>query len=72
MERVWTIITAVDGDNITATLDNQPIFIDAFYGDTIHFEKRHIYSICERSQNENKSAKDASVAISKTINFIDF
>jgi hypothetical protein len=47
-ERFWVIITSIDGDKITGTVDNE--LIDAGghglnYGDSITFEKKNIYSI---------------------------
>lgn len=45
-ERFWTEVTKIDGDKITANVDNQ-LLGDYGYnlGDSIEFEKRHIYSI---------------------------
>jgi hypothetical protein len=46
-ERLWTEITEIDGDEITATLDNVPVVVDLEYGDTINFKTHHIYAIYE-------------------------
>lgn len=45
-ERFWTKVLVIKNDNIIAVIDN--ILVDAKeydFGDTIKFEKRHIYSI---------------------------
>jgi len=44
-ERVWTKITEIDGDEITATVDNEPYLVDLDYGDTINFKTHHIYDV---------------------------
>ncbi len=50
-ERFWTIIKEITGDKIKAEVNNQ-LFDAKEYGydcgDTISFEKRHIYDIFER------------------------
>ncbi len=47
-ERFWTCILSIKGDKIKATVDNILLDADEFgydCGDTISFEKRHIYNI---------------------------
>lgn len=45
-ERFWVKIVKVDGDEVTGTVDNNLWRPQPFnYGDEIHFEKRHIYSL---------------------------
>ena len=45
-ERFWTIIKHIDGDVITAEVNNYLICVDDYgLGDEIAFEKRHIYDI---------------------------
>ena len=45
-ERFWTSVVSVDGDKITATVDNDLICEQPFnYGDIIKFEKRHIHCV---------------------------
>lgn len=45
-ERFWCIIQTIEGNEITATVDNN-LFHSAehgiHFGDTVKFEKRHIY-----------------------------
>ena len=45
-ERFWVTVSSVDGEHITGVVDNQ-LMDDYGYnlGDSIQFEKRHIYSI---------------------------
>ena len=45
-ERFWTQVTDVDGDKLTATVDNNLIDSDGInLGDTIHFEKKNVYCV---------------------------
>lgn len=47
-ERFWCLVEAIDQDRITATVDNEVLGTPAHglkYGDTVEFEKRHIYQI---------------------------
>lgn len=45
-ERFWAIIKHIDGDVITAEVNNYLICVDDYgVGDEIIFEKRHIYTI---------------------------
>lgn len=46
-ERFWTVVRNVRGSQITATVDNALVDKECGYkaGDTITFEKRHIYDI---------------------------
>lgn len=45
-ERFWTHVIKVDGDKITAEVDNNLIGEYGYnLGDPIEFEKRHVYSI---------------------------
>jgi acetamidase/formamidase len=46
VERFWTIVTGVEGDKITATVDNDLVLIEGLkHRDTIEFERKHIYNI---------------------------
>ena len=45
-ERFWTKVLVVKNDNIIAVIDNGLVDAKEYdFGDTIEFEKRHIYSI---------------------------
>lgn len=47
-ERFWVLITEVNGDKITGTVDNdlQRTHVHGLsLGDTINFEKKHVYGI---------------------------
>ena len=45
-ERFWTTVLKVKGENIEGSVDNDLVTENGLsYGDTIKFEKRHIYSI---------------------------
>lgn len=48
-ERFWTKVQSVNNDKITATIDNDLLGMsdkhNCNYGDSIVFEKRHIYAI---------------------------
>jgi len=45
-ERFWAGVTKVDGEKISASVDNDLLGDYGYnYGDIIEFEKRHIYSI---------------------------
>ncbi len=45
-ERMWVIVTALDGDKFTGKLDNDPVVIRGLrYEDTIHFTAENILSI---------------------------
>lgn len=47
-ERFWAVVKEVDGDKITATVDNDLVLVEEFNcGDDVEFEKRHIYAIWE-------------------------
>jgi len=45
-ERFWVVIINIEGDKITANVDNELICNQPFNnGDNIEFEKKHIYNI---------------------------
>jgi uncharacterized protein YegJ (DUF2314 family) len=45
-ERFWVTIIKLEDEKIVGRIDNDLVFRHEFgYGDTINFEKRHIYSI---------------------------
>ena len=45
-ERMWVIVTAIDGDSLTGTLDNQPRDMPQLkHGDVVHFQRGHIIDI---------------------------
>jgi hypothetical protein len=41
-ERMWVEVTAVDGDNYTGTLANQPVFLPMNHGDPVTFTAAHV------------------------------
>jgi hypothetical protein len=46
-ERFWVSVTSVEGEAVTGAVDNDLVCTDEHglrYGDTITFEKRHIFS----------------------------
>lgn len=44
-ERMWVLVTKVDGDNFEGTLDNDPYALTAVkHGDTVTFNSEHIIS----------------------------
>ncbi len=45
-ERFWAIVTKVDGNNITAIVDNSLVFVKEFNcGDSIHVQKFNVFAI---------------------------
>lgn len=45
-ERMWVIVTKVDGDNLTGTLDNEPADMPQLkHGDIVQFQRGHIIDI---------------------------
>lgn len=52
-ERLWTEITEIDGDEITATLDSFPVVVDLESGDTINFKTHHIYDVFDEEKFKN-------------------
>jgi hypothetical protein len=49
-ERFWTTVISVNGETITASVDNDLVNTRIHglkFGDSITFEKRHIYAIYE-------------------------
>jgi hypothetical protein len=44
-ERIWVQVTGIEGDTIKGVLAKDPVAINARYGDTIEFERKHIYQI---------------------------
>lgn len=45
-ERFWVLLTVVDGDKLSGSVDNDLIFEQPFkLGDSIAFEKRNVYDI---------------------------
>lgn len=54
-ERMWVEITAIERDSFTGTLSNDPYYLsDLFWGDTIHFEHKHIID-CDLDLSEESS-----------------
>lgn len=53
-ERMWVEVTAVDGDQFTGTIANDPIVIDGKYGDPVSFEPKNILSIWEEEEDQQK------------------
>ena len=48
LERPWCVVRRVEGDKITAIIDNLLVYPDKHglkYKDEIEFEKRHVYSV---------------------------
>ena len=52
-ERLWTEITEIDGDEITATLDSFPVIVDLESGDTVNFKTHHIYEVFDEEEFKN-------------------
>lgn len=45
-ERMWVIVTAIDGDKFTGTLDNQPFTLTGIsYGDRVEFGAENIIDV---------------------------
>jgi hypothetical protein len=45
IERMWVLVTAVDGDTLAGTLSNQPVEVPRRHGDLVTLEKRHVFDI---------------------------
>lgn len=45
VERFWTKVVKVDGEKIEATVANMLAVSKLQHGETIHFEKKNIYSV---------------------------
>lgn len=55
-ERMWVIITRIDGDDFVGELDNDPFsFRRLMAGDTIRFSKRHIIDYSKRGWREERA-----------------
>ena len=52
-ERLWTEITEINGDEITATLDSFPVVVDLESGDTVNFKTHHIYEVFDEEEFKN-------------------
>lgn len=50
LERVWAEVIEINGNEVTATLENSPVLFDLQYGDEIDFKKHDIYSIWHTKQ----------------------
>jgi DNA-binding protein YbaB len=53
-ERFWVLITKIENDTITGTVDNdlvKTVFHGLKLDDTITFEKKNIYSIYPKNEN---------------------
>lgn len=47
-ERMWVVITNIDGDNFTGILENEPLDIKSIsYSDTVCFNSKHILDTME-------------------------
>lgn len=44
-ERLWAVITAIDGNRLTGTVDNGPHQVPLSFGDIINFRRHHIMDI---------------------------
>lgn len=48
-ERMWVVVTAIDGDRFTGTLDNEPFVLDGIrFGDEVNFGPEHVIDIHPR------------------------
>jgi uncharacterized protein YegJ (DUF2314 family) len=48
-ERMWVLVTEVDGDKLCGTLANEPINMESLaYGDEVLFGAEHIVSVLDR------------------------
>ncbi|QIH33474.1 hypothetical protein [Sphingobacterium sp. DR205] len=56
-ERFWAEITAIEGDKITATVENVLLTKFLKYKDWIEFETRHIYDIIKKDQFQKMDQK---------------
>jgi uncharacterized protein YegJ (DUF2314 family) len=47
-ERMWVLVTAVDGDKLRGTLDNDPInIVSLSHGDEVLFGTEHIVAVLD-------------------------
>ena len=46
-ERFWVLVTKVDGDNITGTIDNNLLRNNLKYGDIVTFTKDNVFAIMD-------------------------
>jgi len=44
-ERIWTLVTEVDGIKVKATLANDPMGFDMEHGDDVEYQLQHIYNV---------------------------
>tara|TARA_R110002126_G_scaffold203064_3_gene350382 strand:- start:1473 stop:1793 length:321 start_codon:yes stop_codon:yes gene_type:complete len=51
-ERIWTEVTKVDGNDIEATLANDPFALDAKHGDPMKFQMQHVYNVTAKDGEE--------------------
>ena len=51
-ERIWTQVTKVDGNDIEATLANDPFMLDAKHGDKMKFTMQHVYNVTAEDGEE--------------------
>ena len=49
-ERIWTMVTDVDGVKVKATLANDPFGFDGAHGDALGYELRHIYNVMSEGE----------------------
>lgn len=69
-ERFWAEITAIEGDKITARVDNILLTTFLKYKDMIEFEPRHIYDILKKEQflqKDPKTIEDMKNRVTKKI-----
>ena len=52
-ERLWTEITEIDSDEITATVDSFPVVVGLKSGTTINFKTHHIYEVFDEEEFKN-------------------
>jgi hypothetical protein len=51
-ERIWTQVTEVDGNEVKATLANDPFGLDAEHGDPLKYTMQHIYNVTAEDGTE--------------------
>ena len=44
-ERIWTLVTEVDGIKVKATFANDPFGFEAKHGDRVKYQLQHIYNV---------------------------
>lgn len=61
-ERFWTVVKGIDGDTITAEVNNNLIGEQPYnYGDLIQYEHRHIYDIHRKEETKLMGSATAYV-----------